>query len=491
MQFTSLSYIIFLAAAAGVSYVVPRQYRYLWLLAGSLFFYAHFGIAYLLILLLTIMITFRAARTMAGKEQKARARYYYSCLFGILAIFLFFKYADAFMAAAHLSMSVPMMSAVRRLTGADRILLPAGMSFYMFQEISYLTDCYKGRMDPEDNPGRYALYVSFFPQIVSGPIERAWSMLPQYREPEPFDYNRVRDGVLLMLWGYFQKMVLADRAAMIVNGIYAYPGYYSGTMVRLAVLLYSIQLYLDFSGYSCIAVGAAKIMGFRLTMNFNAPFFSATISEFWRRWHISLSQWLRDYIYIPLGGNKKGKKRQYLNIMIVFLVSGMWHGADITYVIWGALHGLYEVAGSVLKPLRDRVITALQLDRLTAAHRLYKTCVTFLLVSFAFIWFRADNVQEAVLIIRNLLGVQPWRLVDGTLYSFGMNAQEIRLLFAGIALVLLNDGLHMKGISLSGKVGEQPMWLRWTIYLAAFLVVIICGTWGPGYSEESFIYSHF
>lgn len=416
----------------------------------------------------------------------------------------------------------------------EQRLLPVGISFYTLQALGYVIDCYregrgactdksagmqkksvaesagarsaagtgvcagekseKGEMCGENRgPGflQYALFVSFFPGILSGPIERGKNMLPQYENPCGFSWDNLRNGVLIMTWGYFLKMVLADRIAIVVNTIYADPESWKGTLVVLAVLLYSIQIYCDFAGYSAIAIGSARVLGFRVMQNFTAPYLTSSVAEFWRHWHISLSTWFRDYLYIPLGGNRKGMLRKYVNILIVFAVSGLWHGAGFTFLFWGFLHGIYQVAGYLLKPVRNALVRFFKIDRRSFSHRVLQTGATFLLVSFAWIFFRAESFGQAAQIIRCMKGVTLWQLGDGSLLKLGLDTMNWVLLAAGLIFLFVRDRCVRRGISLRVQIERQGIWLRWILYIGAVLLILVCGIWGPGYDASTFIYSQF
>ena len=295
-----------------------------------------------------------------------------------------------------------------------------------------------------------------------------------------------------MLWGYFMKMVVADRIAIFVDTVYSDLNTYIGYYVLIASILFAFQIYCDFAGYSTIAMGAAKIMGFTLMENFNAPYLSSTVSEFWRRWHISLSTWFRDYLYIPLGGNRKGIFRKYLNIVIVFLVSGLWHGANWTYVIWGGLNGIFQIIGNLLKPIRDKLQDIFGLDRDTFSHKLLKVIVTFLLVDFAWIFFRASTISDAITAVKSIFTANnPWIFFDDSLYELGLNRKNFNVMLVSIAILMAADWFKWKGISLLNIIKKQEWWFRWLFYIVAVNAVLLFGIWGSNYSQSGFIYFQF
>lgn len=341
MLFNSYSFLIFFPIVILIYWIIPLRFRYIWLLAASYYFYMCWNAKYALLLLACTVITYLSGIFIykiknSGKAEARRIIYMKLCVafsfiinLGVLA---WFKYFDFFVenlqkVFAHIGITLS--------SPTFDIILPVGISFYTFQALSYTMDVYRGEIYAEKNFLKYALFVSFFPQLVAGPIERSKNLLKQVAVPHRFDYEKCREGFLLMMWGFFMKLVIADRAAIVVNTVYNNYEQYPGLYLVIATILFAFQIYCDFGGYSTIAMGAAKMLGFELMENFNCPYFSKSVSEFWRRWHISLSSWFKDYLYIPLGGNRKGKIRKYINLMIVFLTSGLWHGAQWSYVTWG------------------------------------------------------------------------------------------------------------------------------------------------------------
>ena len=343
-------------------------------------------------------------------------------VFTNLSLLFFFKYTDFF------------IGTINTVFGTDiamlNLPLPIGISFYTFQTIGYLIDVWKGKTEAEKSFLRFALFVSFFPQLVAGPIERSSSLLAQLREPAEFDYDRVKDGLLLMLWGYFEKMWIADRAAILVDQVYQDYRNYSSGMLVFATVLFAVQIYCDFGGYSHIAIGAAKVLGIRLMDNFRQPYFAVNCREFWRRWHISLSSWFRDYLYFPLGGSRGSSGRTAVNLMITFLVSGLWHGAGWHYVVWGAIHGSYQVAGrgiryvseAAQKKLPEKKIRFFS-EKTQGLTRATRICVTFILTDFAWLFFRADHLGRAVAMLRRIVQNGNWHIIwHGALQTGGVSA---------------------------------------------------------------------
>lgn len=348
MLFNSINFLIFFPVVCMGYFIIPRGKRYIWLLLASYYFYMSWNVKYVLLLFASTLITYLSSIFISyfedredWTEHKRRCCKKLSVASSLvinLGILFFFKYynftmdtVSALLEKMHITIHTP----------AFDVLLPVGISFYIFQALGYTIDVYRGGK-VEKNFLRYALFVSFFPQLVAGPIERSENLLRQLREEHTFSFERMKDGLLLMLWGYFMKLVIADRIAIFVDAVYGDLDNYGGWYVVIASVLFAFQIYCDFAGYSTIATGAARIMGFQLMENFNCPYLSQSVGEFWRRWHISLSSQFRDYLYIPLGGNRKGLMRKYINLMIVFLTSGLWHGADWTYLVWGGVMGSFR-----------------------------------------------------------------------------------------------------------------------------------------------------
>lgn len=482
MQFVSWGFLSFLVVTIAVYYIIPKKVRYIWLLAASLCFYYLVSGKLLIFLLLVTVITYAAGMLM----QKSKKPVLISGIVADVLLLGYFKYAGFIL---------DIVNDIRGVADADRtalgIIVPVGISFYIFQSIGYMVDCYREKLTPEKNYLKLALFVSFFATVTSGPIERAGNMLPQYSDPKDFSYDRMRDGLLMMLWGFFQKIVIADRLAVMVNTVYSSYEGYKGTVLFLAAIFYTMEIYCDFAGYSNIAIGAARIMGIDIMQNFKQPYLAGSVADFWRKWHISLSSWLKDYIYIPLGGNRKGYVRKLINICIVFAISGLWHGAAWTFVVWGLLHGIYQVLGIVLKPVRDALVKTCRIDRESFSHKLVKIVITFMLVNIGWIFFRAPDFTCALYFIKNMWSLTPAVLFDGSLFNLGLAAADVRLLLLSIIVLIVVDIFNEKGILIRDVITKQSLWLRWVIYIAAFVFVVTCGVWGPGYDAASFIYQNF
>jgi D-alanyl-lipoteichoic acid acyltransferase DltB (MBOAT superfamily) len=413
-----------------------------------------------------------------------------TCL--VLFIFKYFNFFNAnFERLAHLlNWNYPV--------GALNLILPIGLSFHTFQSLSYVIEVYRGHQKAERHFGIYSLYVMFYPQLVAGPIERPQNLLHQFYEQHTFDYQRVTDGLKLMAWGMFKKVVIADRLALFVSAVYDKPSDYQGISLILATVFFAFQIYCDFSGYSDIAIGSAQVMGFKLMDNFNRPYFSKSVAEFWKRWHISLSTWFKDYFYISLGGNRVSVPRWYLNLFLTFLLSGLWHGANWTYIVWGALHGTYLVAGLMTAGWRKRVTAFIGLDRFPKLHRYLKVIITFLLVTFAWIFFRAKNIHDAFYIVTHLFdGIPEYfkSIIDGTydkargrFYPFllGQNTREFVLAITGVLFMEWVHSVQRHG-RMRQMLREKPAWLRWLIYYAIVYGTVFLGMFG----NIQFIYYQF
>lgn len=496
MLFNSIDFLLFFPFVTFIYFLLPLRGRWMWLLAASYYFYMCWNAKYALLIALSTLITYasglliRRAEAIPDRARRRRRKqlWVFLSFASNLAILFFFKYFGFFL--DNLS-SLLALAGVAFKRPAFDVVLPVGISFYTFQALSYTADVYRGEVKPEKNLFRYALFVSFFPQLVAGPIERSKNLLGQMYEPHSFDPDQARDGLLLMLWGMFEKIVIADRLAMLVDHVYAnYPDL-PGSAVVLATVFFAFQIYCDFGGYSHIAIGAAQVMGFRLMENFRQPYLSTSAAEFWRRWHISLSTWFRDYLYIPLGGNRKGRVRKYINTMVTFLVSGLWHGANWSFVVWGGLNGAYQVAGELLSPLRDSVCRALRVNRERPLWTALRTVFTFCLVDFAWLFFRAPSFSAARAMIAHTAANFQLSALPGRLFSLALDAPDFlaALFFLGVLLAV--DLLQKRYGPLRPYITRQALPVRWALYLCAVLTVLIFGIYGPSYNARAFAYFQF
>lgn len=480
MLFNSGDFLIFFPIVVAAYFLLPYRWRWLWLLAASYYFYMSWRVEYILLIVISTLTDYGLALLIGNTDNQAqRKRLLGVSLLVNLGLLFVFKYYDFFNVSLHTLLGHWGIAYEAAPLG---LLLPVGISFYTFQTLSYTIDVYRGVTKPVSHLGKFALYVSFFPQLVAGPIERSVHLMPQFYRNFDFDYERVVSGLRQMGWGFFKKVVIADKAAIFVNAIYNSPTEYTGLPLILATYLFAFQIYCDFSGYSDIAIGAARVMGFDLMENFRQPYLARSIPEFWQRWHISLSTWFRDYLYIPLGGNRVATWRWYYNLLVVFLVSGLWHGASWTFVIWGALHGVFMVASVMAERSSARWTLGNGSSRLGPALRVLQIGVTFHLVVFAWIFFRANSLGDALYIVTHLGTGLNLQLAG---YGIGLGVVSALALFAAIGWMM---GLELLMGNRWNRLAEQPGWLRWSAYYAVLLFIVL---FGELQSKAQFIYFQF
>ena len=496
MLFNSLRFLVFFPLICLGYYVIPYKFRHIFLLIASYYFYMCWNPKYALLMFTSTLVTYlsgllidRANRIQSEKKKITYKKMYLAGSLVInLGILFFFKYSNFFLD------SLSRLLACAHITMPDvrfDIILPVGISFYTFQAISYSIDVYRGDIYTEKNFLKYALFVSFFPQLVAGPIERSKNLLKQINVKHPFDAHRVHTGLIQMLWGMFQKVLISDNIAMIVSNVYDNYEKYGSVELIFATILFAFQIYCDFGGYSNIAIGAARVMGFDLMENFNAPYLANTVADFWRRWHISLSTWFRDYLYIPLGGNRKGKLRKYSNIMIVFFVSGLWHGASWHYVVWGMLNGIYQIIGDLLMPIRNKFVKIFNVNRTAFSHRLLKIMTTFILVDISWVFFRADSFSQAFEILHKMvtkINLNP--MLDGSLLELGI-ARPQCIAVMMMAVLIFADLCKYFKIDLKEKLCTQGIWFQYLVYFFLIFSILILGSYGPQFDESQFIYFQF
>jgi len=490
MSFNSLSFMCFFPIVVLIYFLIPQRVKYIWLLVASYYFYMSWNAKYAVLIAISTVITYASGILIDSTDDYKIKKLWVALSFiSNLGILAYFKYFDFFLSNINMILS---RVGIQIIEKPFDIILPVGISFYTFQALSYTMDVYRQELKPEKNILKYALFVSFFPQLVAGPIERSKNLVTQISKEHHFDFDRVKDGLLLMLWGFFMKVVIADRLAIFVDEVFnGFPNY-PGTYIILAAIFFGLEIYCDFGSYSNIAIGAAKVMGFDLMQNFRQPYLAVSVSDFWKRWHISLTSWFRDYLYIPLGGNRKGKVRKYINTIIVFGVSGLWHGASWNFVAWGLLNGIFQIAGELTAGIRDKINSVLGCNRLAFSHRLLKIIVTFCLVDFAWIFFRAESFMSAFKLIGSALTTyNPWILFDGSLYKLGMDEKDFRVMIIAIIVLFAVDIFNEKKIIIREFVEKQELWFRWVFYIVAIMTVLIFGIYGPNYSASDFIYFQF
>lgn len=489
MLFNSIDFLIFFPVVAILFFIMPKKLRCVWLLIASYYFYMGWNPKYAALIALSTIITYASGLWIEKTESKrGRQAVVAASLVSNLAILAVFKYAN---------FALQSLSGVMSRLGIGTIdkrldlLLPVGISFYTFQALSYTIDVYRGDIKAEKNLVRYALFVSFFPQLVAGPIERSGNLLSQIQkigEARLWDFERVRDGLLLMFFGLFQKLVIADRASILVNQVYNNYSAYGFLELAVASVLFAFQIYCDFGGYTNIARGAAQVMGFSLMQNFRQPYLATSIKDFWRRWHISLTSWFTDYLYIPLGGNRKGTARKYVNILIVFGVSGLWHGASWHFVAWGLLHAAYQIAGDLKARLAKKLAserTACPSD--TFSGKLRKGLATFILTDIAWVFFAAENMNHAFQIFSRMTATFQAKGI----YDLGLDRGNWAALCFALLILLIVDVIHENGRSVFALVNRQGLWFRWILYLGLIWFTILFGIYGIDYDTGQFIYFQF
>jgi len=478
MLFNSIEFALFFPIVTAVYFTAPQRWRVHVLLVASCVFYMAFIPVYILILLVTILIDYIAGICLERVEGRSRKALLCVSIVSTCLVLFVFKYFAFFTGSFA---SVANCLGWKILPPAVKIILPIGLSFHTFQSLSYVIEVYKGRQKAERNFIVYATYVMFFPQLVAGPIERPQNLIHQFSEEHLLRYEQVTAGLKRMAWGFFKKLVVADRLALYVNDVYGTPRNYNGLQLTTATVFFAYQIYCDFSGYSDIAIGAAQILGFRLIENFRTPYYSLSVSEFWRRWHMSLSTWFKDYLYIPLGGNRVGRGRHVINLLITFAVSGLWHGANWTYVIWGVLNGIYLVIGDMTKVWRNRFFGVFGLHEGTRVRRMIKLGTTFVLTCIAWIVFRARNAQDAAYVFTHL-GVG-WDFHKLATEQFFLRQFPITV----AAILVLELGQRIGNYTIPRVVGNWSIAPRWIAYASFVLMVVMFGV----YRKMQFIYFQF
>jgi D-alanyl-lipoteichoic acid acyltransferase DltB (MBOAT superfamily) len=485
LLFNSFTFLIFFPVVATIYFVLPHRWRWAWLLAASCYFYMAFIPVYILILFFTIAIDYAAGLLIENAEGKARKMWLVMSIFanvGVLAVFKYFNFltanANAIAEVFHWPYEFPILG----------IILPIGLSFHTFQAMSYTIEVYRGRQPAEKNLGIYALYVMFFPQLVAGPIERPQNLIHQFYEEHFVEYERITNGLRKMAMGLFMKVVIADRLARYVNVIYNDPTSFQGLSLVVATVFFAFQIYCDFAGYSLVAIGTAEVMGFRLMKNFDRPYLSKSISEFWSRWHISLSSWFRDYVYIPLGGNRVARPRWYYNLAITFLLSGLWHGANWTFVIWGGLNGFYLIFSLVTKDMRDAFNRMTGLSSHPRFHTALSVLITFSLTCVAWVFFRAHTLTDAMHVLSETISRPTLhQVVPDAVRAEGISKFEVLYCFLLIAGLMTFEWISTK-VNVVRQFRLQPVWVRWPVYYATCMAI-----WLLGISTEAkaFIYFQF
>lgn len=491
MLFNSFHFLCFFPIVLLIYFIIPRKIRYIWLLACGYYFYMAWNPKYAILIAISTVTTFLSGIFIEKlKRKKLVVAFSFIINLGIL---FFFKYFDFALDSVNYVLSNFNITAINN---PFDIILPVGISFYSFQALGYTIDVYRGKLPACKNIFKYALFVSFFPQLVAGPIERSDKLLAEIEDipnRKGFDIDKVKSGLIIMLWGYFMKMMIADRASVFVDAIF--DTYWCRDSISLVagVTMFAVQIYCDFASYSTIAIGSARVMNIDIMENFDTPYFAMSIKEFWRRWHISLSTWFRDYLYIPLGGNRKGKARKYFNLMLTFLVSGLWHGAAWNFVFWGALHGAYQIIGEMTQKPKEKLIERFDVDKESLSYKFFKILGTFVLVNFGWIFFRSSSISAAFTYVSRIFTrPDPWSLFDKSLFGFGLNSTEMQILIVSIIVLLLVDLIKYKRKeNLDEFLSKQNSVFAYAVLIVLFMAIFIFGAYGRNFDPQAFIYFQF
>lgn len=483
MLFNSFTFAIFLPIVFLIYWAIPHKWRWIVLFVSSYYFYMSWNVKYVVLILFTTFISYACALGLERADgPKKKKILIVSTMIASLGCLFFFKY---FNFASESIANILNLFTLQVHPVTLNLLLPVGISFYTFQTLGYVIDVYRGDVKAEKNFGKYATFIAFFPQLVAGPIERTKNLMPQILEEHKFDYEKAASGLRLMAWGFFKKIVIADTLAVSVDTVYDSLRMYKGFPLLVASVLFSIQIYCDFAGYSDIAIGTARLFGIDLMKNFDSPYFSTSVKDFWARWHISLSTWLRDYIYIPLGGNRVSKGRNAFNLMAIFLISGLWHGANWTYVVWGGIHGL----GQVIEKFLFKVKKKDKNQKPGGIKWWFSVFVTFVFATFAWVFFRAETIGDAFYVLQNMFcGItNPSLYVSQITTYLGMDKLTLLGMIISVGMLMVFDYYSLT-VDVLGKLKEKKRTVRWIVYVA-FILFLIFNV--PATSGQEFIYFQF
>lgn len=469
MSFISFQFLLFLIVLLAIYYIFPANIRWLVLLGGSLCFYYMASPKGLCVLIFHVLSGYLLGRMLQCRNKK--------CLKYILVVAVIIDLLPLFILKYHI--------------WGSGFIIPIGISFYTLQTIAYHVDIYRENINVQSNVLKYCLFISYFPQILQGPIPRYEQLGQSLLGENKFSEQKIVKGFRCILWGCYLKLLIADKAAIIVNQVFNNYKNYAGIYIFIAGCLYSMQLYTDFFACTKLAQGISLLFGIELVDNFKHPFFSTSIKDFWRRWHISLSSWLRDYVYIPLGGSRCGKIRKSVNIMLTFAISGLWHGAGYKYVFWGGLHGIYQIIGELSLPIREKIIRALNLQEHLQFRKRMQMIITFILVAVALIIFRADTLEIGLSMLKSMCSTfNIWILFDKSVFNLGLSLEEIMVLLFAIG-ILYCVSRKQEAESMNQYLDNCHICVRWSIYIGIILAILVFGTYGMGYAASEFIYEGF
>lgn len=497
MQFISLQFFVFFVFCLLGLAAAPARLKCLFLLASNMLFYMSWAESALdLLPVVSVTVLTWICSLVIGRSGSlpVRRTALLAAVVGSVGSLVYFKYSS-FIAETLDALMRHFTGGGGMQTNSSGILIPLGISFFTFQSLSCVFEVYRKNVAAESNFITYAAYVTFFPTVMSGPIERPWSLLRQLRQPEllRIRFRDLKRGLLLVLYGAFVKYVAADRLAVITDTVYGSYMFRGTTVLGIAVICYTLQIYCDFFAYSLMAMGVGRMMGVNLTENFKAPYFARSIRDFWRRWHISLSTWFRDYVYIPLGGSRCSRLRKSVNLMVTFLVSGIWHGSNWTFIVWGCLHGLYQVVGDLTAPVRKNLYKKYAVKTECFSFRLGQRAITFSLVAVAWIFFRAESLRDALAYItRMATEFDIWNLFNGAVYQLGLDTLQIDILLGALAVVFATDYIKYRtDRNIDELVAAQNWGFQGLVYILLFLAVFVFGMYGPAFDAREFIYFQF
>ncbi len=496
-QFSSGPYLVLLALVVSTYYLLPgARSRAVWLLLASCGFYVLLSPRSIAVLAAVALLGYisgllleqpdgSSAGSVASSQRRTLMRTSVFLMVGTLIAFKYLGFVGTLsnqpLAAGGLASSIPIL----------RLALPLGISFWTFQTIAYVVDVYRGTTEAVRNPVYYFASVAFFPIVTAGPITRVQALVRQLETRHRFSYENMQSGLLLIGRGFFKKLVIADRLVVFVDTVFSHPrDYYvpeGGSVLLVAAVFFAFQLYFDFSGYTDIVRGSARLFGVELPINFRAPYFARSVRVFWRRWHISLMDWFKEYVYIPIGGSRTTPLRHYANLLVVFGLSGIWHGAGLTYLAWGLLNGVYVISSVAFAGVRGRVVALLRINRDTLTHRVFQTVMTFTLITIAWVFFRANSIADALYIVPRMFVPTPWAFTDGQMLKQGLGASELFVAVAAAGTVFAGEWVSLR-VDLLDALRSQPLVYRWAVYYALIMTIVLLGAYGGTYSAADFLY---